>query len=267
MFVTSIENTEMKQYSVKKLARLSGVSVRTLHYYDAIGLLKPSVRTEARYRLYGYEELLRLQQILFYRELKFPLTEIGRMLDSPNFEILQALESHKQSLKSEADRLHLLLSTIDKTITNIKNKTIMLKPEQLYEGLNADTAKSYRAIAVEKYGEKMINDSENALMKLGKEGLQKLKDDFQACSATLFAMKDQDPASEQVQMQIAAHYQFIRRFWGTTNLADKQKEAYAGLGELYVADNRYTTVNGDPQPEFAKFLQKAMTHFAEHNLI
>ncbi|WP_343702573.1 MerR family transcriptional regulator [Chitinophaga sp.] len=95
----------MDNYSVKKLARLAGVSVRTLHLYDKMGLLEPSVRTQARYRLYGEKELLRLQQILFYRELDFPLKEIRDILDDPTFDLAQALEGHKKALQARQERI------------------------------------------------------------------------------------------------------------------------------------------------------------------
>lgn len=78
----------VERYSIKKVSELSGVSVRTLHYYDQIGLLKPKQRTEAGYRLYGENELLRLQQILFYRELGFSLKKIGNVIDSPGFKVI-----------------------------------------------------------------------------------------------------------------------------------------------------------------------------------
>ena len=92
----------MKQYGVKELSDLSGVTVRTLHHYDKIGLLKPLNRTEAGYRFYGEEELLRLQQILFYKELDFSLKEIADLLDDPDFELIQALQSHRSELEARA---------------------------------------------------------------------------------------------------------------------------------------------------------------------
>lgn len=80
----------MKEYSVKGLSKIAGVSVRTLHHYDKIGLLKPAIRTEARYRLYGENELLKLQQILFYKELDFSLNEIINILNDPDFDLMKA---------------------------------------------------------------------------------------------------------------------------------------------------------------------------------
>ncbi len=118
----------MNGYSVKKLAKLAGVSVRTLHHYDQLGLLKPSLRTEARYRLYGEKELLRLQQILLYKELDFSLQEIGDILDKADFDLLEALQSHKTALQSRRDRLGVLLTTIDKTIQKLKGEELIISP-------------------------------------------------------------------------------------------------------------------------------------------
>lgn len=105
----------MGEYTVKELAKLAGVSVRTLHYYDQIGLLKPLIRTEAKYRFYGREELLRLQQILFYKELDFPLKEICEIMDNPEFDLLVALSNHKVALKAKQSRIKTLIDTVNKT--------------------------------------------------------------------------------------------------------------------------------------------------------
>lgn len=106
----------MKNYGVKEVAKLSGASVRTLHHYDKIGLLKPANRTETGYRYYGEPRLLRLQQILFYRELGFPLKEIRKVLDAPGFDLVNALKNHKLDLEACRKRISSLLRTIYKTI-------------------------------------------------------------------------------------------------------------------------------------------------------
>ncbi len=256
----------MTNYSVKKLAKLSGVSVRTLHHYDKIGLLKPSIRTEARYRLYGERELLRLQQILFYKELDFPLKDICEILDNPAFSVLEALESHKVALHAKLGRINQLLVTVDKTINHLKKGGIMLRPEELYEGLNKETAEKYRQEAMDQYGQEAVETSENELMKLGKTGFEQLKTELAQSAATLFSLREEDPASEKVQTEIATHYHVIRQLWGTVHSPDKQAEAYAGLGKLYVSDERFTMMHGKPQPAFADFLSKAMDYFAKNNL-
>lgn len=159
-----------------------------------------------------------------------------------------------------------LLITIDKTIDNLKNSKIMLKPEDLYQGFNPKTAASYRKEAMEKYGEKVVLKSEEALMSMDKEDLDQMMIDFKECNARLFALRETDLTSEVVQSEIENHYNFIRRFWGTSHLRNTQAEAYAGLGDLYVEDERFTTVDGEPQPEFARFLREAMAFFSKTRL-
>jgi DNA-binding transcriptional MerR regulator len=252
----------MRQYSVKQLAKLAGVSVRTLHHYDQLGLLKPSVRTEAKYRLYGNEELIRLQQILFYKELDFPLSDILRMLNNPEFDTLTALESHKQALLARQKRLTTLLTTIDKTMSTLKGERVMLTNDELYEGF--PKGQEYRQEAVAKYGAKTVEDSEAKLRQLGKAGFEQLKADQEEIAKTLASMVNQDPTSPAVQQQIARHYQNIRGFWGDSVCQSKNMaEAYKGLAKLYVDDPRFTMQNGQANPKYAAFLNKAMIYFAD----
>lgn len=252
----------MRQYSVKNLAKLAGVSVRTLHYYDRLGLLKPSVRTEAKYRLYGEKELIRLQQILFYKELDFSLSEILALLKDPDFNVLTALESHKLALQARQYRLSTLLVTIDKTISTIKGERVMLTNEELYEGF--PKGQEYRQEAVANYGEDEVEASEQNLRQRGKAGFEQLKADQKDIAKTLMSLVAQDPTSASVQQQIARHYANIRGFWGEELCQSKNMaEAYKGLAQLYIDDPRFTSQNGQENPAYAVFLQKAMVHFAD----
>jgi DNA-binding transcriptional MerR regulator len=252
-------------YTVKQVAKLSGVSVRTLHLYDEISLLKPVVRTESRYRLYGEKELLRLQQILFYKELDFSLEQIGNILDNPEFDIFHAMQGHREALLKRRERMDTLIATIDKTIVQLNEKT-MLKPEELYTGLPKEVGTAHRDQAMKKYGAETVERSEKSLRKMGKEGFEKLKAEAKEISEQLFRLQGEDFTTTAVQKQIARHYGTTRMFWGTSQLTDKQAEAYKGLGQLYVADERFTMHNGKPQPAFALFMSKAMTHFADTKL-
>src|ERR1700704_4978621 len=116
-------------YTVKKLAQLSGVSVRALRFYDEIGLLKPAFYGDNQYRYYEEEQLLMLQQILFFRELDFPLRDIQRIISSDDFSKLEALNAHKSLLQSNLERTDTLLKTIEKTIAHIRGKLIMRDAE------------------------------------------------------------------------------------------------------------------------------------------
>lgn len=251
----------MKQYTVKKLAQLAGVSVRTLHLYDQKGLLKPSIRTEAGYRYYGEKELLRLQQILFYKELDFPLLEIKKLLDQPDFDMLHALMSHKSAISTRIVRLKAMLVTIDKTMFNLKEGK-MLNHEELYEGLSKEQAESYRNEAIAKWGQEVVEKSEHQLRKMTKAELNVLKDDFMALNQQLESIKEQDPQSPEVQVLIERHHGYIAQFWGTKPSA----EAYQGLGELYVSDESYSMKDGKANPAFAQFMRAAMKYFAESRL-
>ncbi|MBL7817234.1 MAG: MerR family transcriptional regulator [Saprospiraceae bacterium] len=248
----------MKQYSVQQLAKIAGVSVRTLHIYDQKGLLKPAHRTESKYRYYGEAELLKLQQILFYKELDFSLQEIFDIINDPQFDLLSALESHKSALVSRQNRLSMLLNTIDKTIFHLKNKNEIMRHEDLYEGLPKEKAAAYRAEAIEKWGQDTVEKSEKALTNMSKADFNDLKIHFSQVGQQLFALQKVDPTSQEVQALVSQHYDCICQFWGKNPTA----EAYIGLGQLYTTDERYTAQSGEPQPNYAAFLSKAMTHFA-----
>src|SRR5579883_2034362 len=109
-------------YTVNKLAKLSGVSVRTLHFYDEIGLLKPAFYGENNYRYYEEEQLLMLQQILFFRELGISLNEIQKVVSSDDFDQIEALTSHRINLEKNIERMQKLLKTIDKTVSYLRGK-------------------------------------------------------------------------------------------------------------------------------------------------
>ncbi|CAM5344600.1 hypothetical protein MAUB1S_05963 [Mycolicibacterium aubagnense] len=143
----------MKTYTVSELAELAGISVRALHHYDEIGLLKPSRVGDNRYRYYGEEELLRLQQILIHRELGLSLGEIGAVLDDPAFDRLETLVKQRDRLEIEARRYRRMLKTIDRTIAKLKGEKAM-KDRDLYSGVVSPQKQAeYEIWLVERYGE------------------------------------------------------------------------------------------------------------------
>ena len=253
----------MKKYSAKELSNLAGVSVRTLHYYDKIGLLKPAIRTEAKYRWYGENELLKLQQILFYKELDFSLKEIIDIFDDPDFDMIKALENHQLALLSKKDNISKMLNTIEKTLLKLKGEA-MMKDEELYEGFSSEEIKTMRNEVAKKYGKEQLEQSETYLKQLTKEQLEQLKTEQKDIFKNLFQLSKESPEHESVQLEVARHYVNTRKFWGTYGSSDTQADQYKGLGELYTHDDRYTKVDGKAQPNFTNFLSKAMTHFAKN---
>ncbi len=180
-------------YTVHHVATMAGVSVRTLHHYDQIKLLRPSSRTAAGYRLYGEDDLLRLQQILFFRELDFPLGDIQRILDDPGFDPIQALESHRRMLHERAERLALLLSTVDKTIQKLTEDTMTLTDAELYEGFSQEQIERYKREVKEQYDPKLVAESERRVRKMSKAQWQAVGEDGKAVTRRMAELDGSRP--------------------------------------------------------------------------
>lgn len=143
-------------YTVKKLAKLSGISVRTLRFYDTIGLLKPAYYGDNNYRYYEEEQILMLQQILFYRELNFSLNDIQRIISSDDFNKIDALISHKQILTQSLERTRQLIKTIDQTIAHLRGK-ITMRDEELFASFAHKFAFDSFVTAFEPGNEQMLD--------------------------------------------------------------------------------------------------------------
>src|SRR3954466_2020388 len=127
-------------YTVKQVAEMSGVTVRTLHFYDETGLLKPASQGANSYRIYEEPQLLKLQQILFYRELGFELKQIKQILDRDDFDIVAALKSHRELVQNKLARMLTLVETVDKTIKHLQGAEPMTT-EDLFAGFSVAAGK------------------------------------------------------------------------------------------------------------------------------
>ncbi|NML22047.1 MerR family transcriptional regulator [Pseudoflavitalea sp. G-6-1-2] len=249
----------MDNYSVKKLARLAGVTVRTLHLYDKMGLLKPSIRTEARYRLYGNKELLRLQQILFYRELDFPLKDIMTILDDPAFDLEQALEGHKVALLAKKERINTLVGTIEKTLATLKQHS-MLQAEDLYEGMPNEKMAAYRKEAISKWGQELIAETEATIKSFSKEEMHSIANELNDICAQLTVLIPKGAADKTVQQHIAKRMQLVHQLTGG-KVSSEKMEYLRNLGQLYKATNADTTDYILPDAEQAAFIREATSYY------
>jgi len=249
-------------YTVKQVAQMAGISIRTLHLYESLDLLRPAFRAESGYRYYGEKELLRLQQVLFYKELEYPLKTIAELLDDPDFEMAASLKEQKKALQQKRNRLATLIKTIDKTLNSLKTN-IMIPMEELYEGLTAGQAAAYREQAIEDYGQEVVERSESHLRALDKEAVKALVNRQKELARELFDLQGCNPADANVQRLVEEHYANTRKLWGTDGADDKQAEAYKGLGLLYLTDERFTLVDNEYNREFADFMSRAMAAFAD----
>lgn len=244
-----------KQFLVKELAKLAGVSVRTLHHYDAINLLSPAQRSESKYRSYGEKELLRLQQILLYRELGLSLATIKDILDSPDFNVPEALVLHRDELKKRLHQMNELLATINKTIHHLKNKT--MKFEDMYKGFTKEQAQSYEKEAKERWGSDLVEESKARVTAMSKKGLENTKQEMERISLDLVKLMDLPADNKKVQDVIEQHFNLINRFYKVS------PEIYKGLAQLYVDDERFKQNYDKYHPELAHFLKEAMLVYCE----
>lgn len=246
------------EYSIQQLSRLSGVTTRALRWYDKIGLLKPSRRTESGYRCYGTAEVDRLQDILYYRALGVELAQIRTCLDDPSFDRLAVLRSHLAALEEERGRIQGLINSVKETIFTQERKEIM-SDEKKFEAFKRQAleefGKTYEAESRETYGDvevdemlarvKGITQEQYAEWEsLGQEILEKL-------SAAVAA--GADPAGEMGKEITNLHQRWL------TVTGDKYDvHRHRGLAEIYIQDKRFTAYYDKKQPGCAQFLRDAV---------
>jgi len=242
---------------------MAGISIRTLHHYDDIGLLKPAHIGANGYRYYGREELLRLQQILIHRELGIPLPEIGAILDDPAFDRLAALESQRDRLAEQMDRFAQMLQTIDRTIAQLKGDRAM-KDADLYSGVvDPQKQAEYEAWLEGKYGPAMRERIETGKVELANqpEGLMaEIMAEVRPIEEGLAArmLKGIAPDDASLDELIDRHRAWVGRMWKRPVTPD----AYFGLADIYEHPDfraRYETI----APGFADFLIAAMKAWAK----
>ncbi len=243
---------------VKEVADLVGISVRTLHHYDEIGLLTPEQTTESGYRIYSDENLETLQQILFFKELGFPLKKIKQILDRPSFDRNEALIMHKKMLIEKRERIDKMIATIDKTILHSKGEVTMTNKEK-FEGFDFSD-NPYEDEARERWGDEAVDNSNKKIANMSNEEKAKLQ---QACNdiyQKLATIRHQSPESDEAQIAIKAWYDLLNNNFGTYTL-----DAFKGLGQMYTADERFTKNIDQFGEGLAKFMSEAMAVYADKN--
>jgi len=249
------------KFRIRNIAEASGVSIRTLQHYDEIGLLCPGRMKNSGYRLYSKDDLARLQEILFFRELDFSLTEIKTMLESPGYKRDKALAAQKDLLKIKIKRLNMMIRTIDKTISAETGGKEMYN-EELFEGLDAETQKEYSLEAKERWGgTDAYKESERKTARYSKEDWARIgavSGDIYTKIADLMGA-GAEPDDERVQEQTKRWYDHITDSYYTCT-----PEIFRGLGEMYVIDKRFTDNIDKTRPGLAAFLSKAMIIFADN---
>lgn len=246
-------------YSIKQLATLADISVRTLHYYDEIGLLHPSIVKENGYRQYDDAALLRLQQILFYREMGMALTQIKDVLDAPDFDLLTALREHRATLQAKITRLEHLVSTVDSTIMHVVGEVKMSKKKNLFKGFSKEKQKEYERKARLMYDPVTVNQS----IKLWNSYSKDEKKDIQKEGGKIYldlveAMKSGAKAGSAEVTAILDRWQAHLHYFYEPNL-----EILRGLGALYHDDAEFNATFTNFHPDLPAYLKETITVYVD----
>lgn len=225
-------------YKISQLSKLSNVSTRTIRYYDEIGLLKPSIILDNGYRLYGQEEVDLLQQILFYKELGFKLSQIKEIISSKDFDKEKALKDHLTTLNKERERIIVLIDTLNKTIKSLKGEVSMSDKEKFIgfkENLIKENEEKYGKEIRENYGDDVINLSNEKFSNMSEEDYKRSKDLEDEIRETLIK-GTKDYNSEIGKKLYNLHKEWLLLFWDKKMYS---KKAHLGLAMMYENDDRF----------------------------
>lgn len=241
-------------YTVGELAKLTGVTVRALHHYDEIGLVRPSQRTAAGHRLYDDRDVLRLQQVLLFRELGLPLDEIAAAIDeAPSREEL--LRRHREALIVKRGKLDEMLAAVELALETIE-KGKPMQPEdfkQLFDGFDPS---EYEAEARERWGDTdAYKESARRTKSYRKADWERLQQEAAAINQRIVERMQAGapPTDAAVQSAVAEHRLHIDKWFYPCS-----KDMHKNLGAMYVADGRFTKNLDKVAPGFARFLSDAI---------
>ncbi|HSF82137.1 MAG TPA: MerR family transcriptional regulator [Anaerolineales bacterium] len=238
-------------YTIKEIADLAGVTTRTLRYYDQIGLLSPASTGNNGYRYYDHNSLLRLQQIMFLRELDVPLKDIQLIMSRPDFDPLQALEEHRLSLQNKAKRLERLIGTLDQTIATIKGEYLMTAKDY-FAGFDES---QYEGEARERWGHTpQYAESQKKWASYSKEQKEAIKAEGGSITLRMVGQSpDLAPDDPDVQAAIGDYYAYLNKYFYTCEVSFLR-----GLADMWVEDPRFAINYERVREGGAEFVRQAV---------
>jgi DNA-binding transcriptional MerR regulator len=238
-------------FTVKQLSKMAGVTPRTLHHYDDIGLLKPTRVGDNGYRYYGEEAILRLQQILLYRELDIPLEDIKKIMGRRDFDVLGALYSHKEALNKQAERISRLIQTVDNTINHLKGNIIM-SGKGLFEGFSEEEQEQYAREAEEMYDPETVRESNRKWKGYSAAKKEAIMSEGKSIYLDMIAAMPKGASSPEVQAIVERWRKHMDYFW-TPNL-----DQLVALANGYNDDPRFKANFDKMHPQLAEFMREAV---------
>lgn len=245
-------------YSIHELATRARISVRTLHHYDAIGLLQPKRDASQGYRLYSSEDVQRLQDILLFRALDFSLSDIRSILASPRYSREQVLRDQRHLLRMRRNRLQKLIRVIDTMLIHSLHSS--MQDDDLYSALSDEEERAYAEEAKQRWGHtQMYQESQKRYARMSKEDLKAIQKEQHELLLALVAAMPLGVESEPVQLCIARHFDGLRHWYEPT------LDLYEGLAKMYVDDPRFSGFYEKYSPGLASFLSKAMLYYVHQH--
>ena len=246
-------------YTVQKLASLSGVSVRTLHHYDEIGLLKPAYVGGNGYRYYGQEQLLLLQQILFFRNLGFELKKIRDIIKKSDFDRIAALHSHRKMLTQELEKTRELIETIDNTLEHLQGKKKM-KDNQFFKGLNSPKQKEYEKYLIEsgRHTAEELNTGRKRLEKWQEKDWQKVQMAWDQLLKDYVNAIEKGPNSPEALECVKRHLEYLQTFFKI----ETKKEDLVEKANFYLGHPDWKKTFDPYHPNLQEFILAAMEAYA-----
>ncbi len=250
-------------YMINEISKLTGVSIRMLHHYDKIGLLKPNKRAESNYRMYNEDDIERLYQVLIFKELDFSLQDIKKILDDEEFDKEKALIVHRKIILEKKLRLERILSSIDDTIENLGGN--VMNKDNLkafnYEEINK-YQDEYKKEIEDKYGKtSAYEESKNKTSKYSKEDWKDIMEEADSIYKDLADVMNEEPGSDDVQLQIERWRNHIN-----TNYYNCTIEIFRGLAAMYVADERFKKNIDKYKVGLAEFMSNAMEIYCDRRM-
>lgn len=245
------------EYSINKLAKLAGVSTRTLRYYDQIGLLAPKRISSNGYRIYGQKQVDLLQQIMFYRELGVELEQIKKIITSQDYDEINSLRNHLTALEEKKIKLDIMIAGVKKTIAAAKGEISMSNSEKFEvfkKKMVEENEFRFGKEARERFGGDAIDSGNEMLMGMSKTQYEQLQDLTKRINEGLKeAFETGDPSGEKAQEVCCLHKQWLGFFWKSYT-----KEAHMSLAQSYVDDPRFKKYYDDIAAGCAEFLRDAL---------
>ncbi|MEE8357646.1 MAG: MerR family transcriptional regulator [Anaerolineales bacterium] len=238
-------------YTIKIIADLAGITTRTLRYYDQLGLLIPSEIGENGYRYYDHNCLLRLQQVLYFRELDVPLKEIQYILSRPDFQLLPALENHRDALKDQVKRINKLLETLGKTISSLQGEGNMSEKE-FFEGFDET---QYEDETRERWGgTPQYAESQRKWSSYSRDQKEEIKEEGGRISIRMVTENPEaSPDDPDVQAAVGEYYEYLNKYFYSCEV-----EFMRGLADMWVQDPGFAVNYERIREGGAAFVRKAV---------